>query len=108
MKQIYWLDEDERMIYEISILDTLENIDGREGYITYSAELVCGMEYPTDNYGIDGQRWCSPDYFVDDVKYTTIIQYFETESLAEAIQDGEGWVPWEGELPKIYEWVDEE
>lgn len=108
MQNRYWLYEDYQMIYEVSISDTLENVDGREGYITYSAELVCGKEYPTDNYGIDYEVWCSPDYFSDSVKYETIVQYFETESLVDAIADQQGWVPWKGPLPEIYEWVDEE
>ena len=108
MKAIYWINEDEDMIYEVHISDTIEGADGREGYNVLSAELVCGKEYPTDNYGIDGLRWCSPFYFVDDVQHETIVQYFESESMKEAIEDQEGWHEYIGELPRIYEWVDPE
>ena len=107
MNKRYYLNDAKDMIYEVSVADVVENVDGREGYIVLDAELVCGKEYPTDNFNIDGIRWCSPDYFVDDVKTTSIIQYFETESMEEAIEDNEGWEPWKGELPFIYEWVDE-
>ena len=105
MKHIYWMNDSNDMIYELSVSDTIEGADGREGYIVYNAELVCGREYPTDNYGIDALRWCSPDYFVDDVKYTSVVQYFETESLEQAVADTEGWHKIDKLPSPIYEWV---
>ena len=106
MKQIYWANDSNDMIYELSVRETVEGIHSQEGYIVYSADLVCGKEYPTDHFGIDAIRWCSPDYFVDAVKYINIIQYFETESLEQAIQDAEGWHAIDRLPSTIYDWVD--
>lgn len=106
MKNIYWMTDDGNFIYEASIGDTQESTDGKQGYIVYSLELVCGKEYPTDDSRT--MKWCSPDYFVEDVKYPgSIVQYFEEESMVEVFED-DGYVRWEGNLPKIYEWVEEE
>ena len=108
LKNIYWINDNEDMIYEATVSDTVEGIDGKQtGFIVYRLELRCGKEYPTENFGINSMKWCSPEYFVEDVQDLTVVQYFEEESMLDAMVS-EGLSPWSGPLPHIYEWVDED
>ena len=105
MKNVYFINEDDTMIYEANIADVQESVNGRQGYITYNVELVCGKEYPTDDSL--SMKWCSPDYFVEDVQGFNIIQYFEEQPMLEAFED-EGLYPYGADLPsKIYEWKED-
>ena len=107
MNNTYWANEDNDMIYKADVRDFQEGVDGKSGYIVYGLELVCGKEYPVDSYNVNGLRWCSPDYFVEDVQYETVVQYFEMESLTSAmINDGFHQVA--GLPDTIYEWIDED
>lgn len=108
MKNLYWINDDQDMIYEASISDVVEGIDGKQiGFIVYSLELKCGKEYPAENFNINSLKWCSPEYFVEDVQDLTVVQYFEEESMIEAMES-EGLTPLDGPLPHIYGWVDPE
>lgn len=100
MKTVYVMNDDESMIYKVNLSSVVPNTEGLAGYVNYDLELVCGQEYIHEDYDIQG--WCAPDYFIDDVQYEHLIQYFEEESFDDLLAS-EGYR--RAELPDhIYQW----
>lgn len=79
-KSLYVQNED-KLVYKT---ESIEMYDGYD-FLHINLELVAGWDYVNPDMN-DIQCWCPASRFIEDIQTETVIQYFITESMKEALK----------------------